>query len=199
MISLKTPCGHFIKVPRKQNPYSLEKDNGNFKRKYLDNLRKITCKCLNLEKIKENLQKSYGENPLEKWEQNHERAILTLKDPSIIIRVKPMLYNEDDKIEFKIQIKELLNLKLIRMSKSPHSSPAFMVRNHAEIKRGKARMVINYKELNKNCLFDGYFIPNKNNLINLAKGKTYFSKFDCKSGFWQIKLAEDRLNTVNCF
>ena len=56
--------------------------------------------------------------------------------------------------------------------------------------KSKARMVINYKELNKNCLFDGYFIPNKNNLINLAKGKTYFSKFDCKSGFWQIKLEE---------
>lgn len=47
-----------------------------------------------------------------------------------------MLYNEEDKLEFKIQIKELLNLKLIRMSKSPHSSSSFMVRNNAEIKRG---------------------------------------------------------------
>ena len=51
--------------------------------------------------------------------------------------------------------------------------PAFMVRNHAELKRGKPRMVINYKELNKNCIFDEYFIPNKNNLINLAKVKNH--------------------------
>ena len=95
-----------------------------------------------------------------------------------------MIYNQEDKIEFEKQIKELLDLKLIRPSKSPHSSPAFMIRNHAEVKRGKARMVINYKELNKATKFDGYFIPNKNVLINLAKGKKYYSKFDCKSGFW---------------
>ena len=91
-----------------------------------------------------------------------------------------MIYTEEDKIEFKTQIKEILSLKLIRQSNSPHSSPAFMVRNHAEIKREKIRMVINYKELNRHSIFDGYFLPNKNTLINLAKGKKYFSKFDCK-------------------
>ena len=36
-----------------------------------------------------------------------------------------------------------------------------MVRKHSEIKRGKGRMVINYKEVNKNTKFDGYYIPNK--------------------------------------
>ena len=41
-------------------------------------------------------------------------------------------------------------------------------------------MVINYKEVNKNTKFDGYYIPNKEILINLAKGKNYYSKFDCK-------------------
>ena len=45
-------------------------------------------------------------------------------------------------------------------------------------------MVINYKELNKHSIFDGYFLPNKITLINLAKGKKYFFKFDCKSRFW---------------
>ena len=32
-------------------------------------------------------------------------------------------------------------------------------------------MVINYKEVNKNTKFDGYYIPNTEILINLAKGK----------------------------
>ena len=41
-------------------------------------------------------------------------------------------------------------MNLIRESKSPNSSPAFMVRKHSEIKSGKARMVINYKKVNKN-------------------------------------------------
>jgi len=40
-----------------------------------------------------------------------------------------------------------LDKGLIRISKSPHTSPAFMVRNHAEKKREKPRMVINYKSL----------------------------------------------------
>ena len=45
-----------------------------------------------------------------------------------------------------------------------------MVRKHSEIKRGKARMVINYK-VNKNTKFNGYYIPNKEILINLGKSE----------------------------
>ena len=33
-----------------------------------------------------------------------------------------------------------------------------MVRNHVEENRGKVRMVINYKKLNDNIIFDGYYI-----------------------------------------
>jgi len=44
-----------------------------------------------------------------------------------------------------------------------------MVRNHAEEKRGKARMVISYKKLNDNTVFDGYYIPNKKLLFNKFK------------------------------
>ena len=56
-----------------------------------------------------------------------------------------MRYGQEDRQEFDKQIKELLELKIIWESKSPHSTPDFMVRNHAEIKQGKARTVINYK------------------------------------------------------
>ena len=65
-----------------------------------------------------------------------------------------------------------------------------MVVNEAERKRGKARMVINYKKLNQLTKIDNYFLPNKEVLINLVKSKKFFSKFDCKSGFWQIKMKE---------
>ena len=54
-------------------------------------------------------------------------------------------------------------------------------------------MVINYKEVDKNTKFDGYYIPNKEILINLARGKNYNSKFGCKSGFWQIKMDNDSI------
>ena len=41
-----------------------------------------------------------------------------------------------------------------------------MVRNRNEINRNKARMVVNYKQLNDNTIFDGYFLPNKETLIH---------------------------------
>ena len=114
-------------------------------------------------------------------------------DPDKVIRVRPMIYSQEDIEDFKIQINELIQLDLIRESKRPHSSSAFMVRKHSEIKRGKARMVINYKEVNKNTKFDGYYIPNKEILINLARGKNYYGKFDCKSRFWHIKMDNDSI------
>lgn len=91
-----------------------------------------------------------------------------------------MRYTAEDREEFAKQISDLLKQRLIRPSISPHSSPAFLVRNHAEQKRGKARMVINYKALNENTKFDGPSFSNSR----------IFSKVDCKSGFWQIMLEE---------
>lgn len=51
-------------------------------------------------------------------------------------------------------------------------------------------MVINYKQLNEKTKFDGYFLPHKDTLITRIQGKEIYSKFGCKSGFWQIKLEE---------
>ena len=68
-----------------------------------------------------------------------------------------------------------------------------MVRNHAEEKRGKARMIINYKKLNDNTVFDGYYIPNKTVLFNRIQGVSWFSKMDCTSGCWLIKMDEESI------
>ena len=65
-----------------------------------------------------------------------------------------------------------------------------MVDSHSEQKRGKPRMVINYKRINEVTAFDGYFLPNKEVLINKTLSRKWFSKFDCKSEFYQIKLTE---------
>ena len=101
-----------------------------------------------------------------------------------MIRVKPMIYTKKDMDKFDIQIEELLDKKLIEETNGPYSSPAFMVRNHSEIKREKARIVVNYERLNEQLEFDRYFISRKDVLVNQTKGPKIFSKFDCKSGFW---------------
>lgn len=143
---------------------------------------------LSLEEIERSLEENMGENSLELWQKDQARCEILLKDPEKIIRVKPMQYSPQDREEFDQQIKELIKVNLIRPSKSPHSSPAFMVRNHDEKLRKKPRMAINYKKLNSFTIRDGYFLPNKESLIREVQEKTIFIKFDCKSRYWQVKM-----------
>jgi len=219
-IVLKTPCHHLIVVKRIKNPYTRKFPINHTKRtsqrgdigykhhpklekgvplleyykddplSYQVNLRRLD---IQIENIKQKLKQCYTENPLQFWDKNQITAKLVMKDKDKEIRVRPMRYNPEDQKEFSCQLKELLNLKMIRASHSPHSSPAFLVRKHAEITRGKPRMVINYKKLNDNTVFDGHFLPHKESLINWTRDKKIFSKFDCKSGFWQIKMDPDSI------
>ncbi|KAL6204213.1 hypothetical protein ACLB2K_021481 [Fragaria x ananassa] len=95
-------------------------------------------------------------------------------------------YREEDRKEMENQIQELLEKKLIRPSNGPHHAPAFLVRNHTEQLKGKARMVIDYRDVNKKTIKDGYQITQVRVLINMLKRAKIFSKFDAKSGFWQV-------------
>ena len=104
-----------------------------------------------------------------------------------------MVYANQDVKEFNKQVQELLDRGLIKNNKRPHISHAFVVRNHAKEKREKPRMVINYKKLNDNAIFDGYYIPSRIVLFNRIRGASWFSKMDCKSGYWQIKMDEESI------
>ena len=53
-------------------------------------------------------------------------------------------------------------------------------------------MVINYKKLKDNTVFDGYIL-NKIVLFNRIQGASWISKMDCKSGYWQIKIDGKRI------
>ncbi|CAL2257673.1 unnamed protein product [Prunus armeniaca] len=97
----------------------------------------------------------------------------------------------------KKEIHELLQKKIIRKSKSPWYCPAFYVQKNAELERGVPRLVINYKPLNSVLEWIRYPIPNKRDLINRLGKAVVYSKFDMKSGFWQIQIHEsDRYKTA---
>lgn len=145
-----------------------------------------------LSKINALLDKVCSENPIDPEKSKRwMTASIKLKDPNTVVRVKPMQYNPEDRIEFSKQIKELLDLKIIIPSKSPHQSPAFLVENEAERRRGKKRMVVNYKKINDATIGDSHNLPNKDELFTLIRGKTIYSSFDCKSGFWQVFLDQE--------
>ncbi|GJZ48144.1 Orf y [Tanacetum coccineum] len=141
--------------------------------------------------IEEILDKVCSENPIDPQKtKGWMKATIKLIDPNTVVRVKPMCYSPQDRIEFTKQINELLDMKLIVQSKSPHMSPAFLVENEAEKRRGKKRMVVNYKKINEATIGDSHNLPNMQELLTLLRGKSIFSSFDCKSGFWQVLLDE---------
>ncbi|KAA0068171.1 Enzymatic polyprotein [Cucumis melo var. makuwa] len=67
----------------------------------------------------------------------------------------------------------------------------------AEKERGVPRLVINYKPLNKVLKWIRYPIPNRQDLLKRITLAKVFSKFDMKSGFWQIQIhSSDRYKTA---
>jgi len=100
------------------------------------------------ERQEELCKEFYSNNPSKFWDKDETFAKITLLSPNTIIRVKQMVYTHQDIQEFDKQIK--VDKGLIKNSRSPHTSLAFMARNNAEEKRGKTRMVINYKKLSGN-------------------------------------------------
>ena len=94
-------------------------------------------------------------------------------------------------------MKDLIYKNLIRKRQFPWSCVAFYVKKPSEIERGVPRLVINYKPLNKVLKWIRYPIPNKRDLFGRLYNASIFSKFDIKSGFWQIQLHEkDRYKTT---
>jgi len=105
--------------------------------------------------------------------------------------------NEELLQYYQKEIQDLLNKGLIRKSKNPWSCAAFYVNKQAELERGTPRLVINYKPLNQALQWIMYLIPNKKDLLNRLNSAKIFSKFDLKSGFWQIHIQEsDRYKTA---
>ncbi|KAL2248349.1 UNVERIFIED_CONTAM: Enzymatic polyprotein, partial [Sesamum indicum] len=148
---------------------------------------------LSLENVKRLIQRNFSENPLAWWDRNKIEATLKVKEQCKYeyVRYKPIQMNMEDKKDMQMIIKEHISLGLIKLGISTYSSPGFLVRNYGEIKRGKPRLVINYQGINKILEFDGYYIPSREHLIDCIKEAKVFSKFDCKSGFYQIKMENE--------
>ena len=113
--------------------------------------------------IEETLDEVCLDNPLDSLKNtNHELIVIKLKNSNDEINVPNRIpFSIRDVEEFQQECKDLLDKDLIRPSSSPHSAPAFYVENHNEIKRGKRRMMINYKKLNLATIGDSYKLSRK--------------------------------------
>ncbi|KAH8340342.1 hypothetical protein KR074_002460 [Drosophila pseudoananassae] len=96
------------------------------------------------------------------------------------------------------EIKELLQNGIIRPSRSPYNSPAWVVDKKGTDDNGskKKRLVIDFRKLNERTIADRYPMPSIPMILaNLGKAQ-FFTTLDLKSGYHQIYLAEkDREKT----
>jgi hypothetical protein len=92
--------------------------------------------------------------------------------------------------ELKMQLKELLDLGLIRPSVSPWAAPAIFIQK----KDGSWRICIDYHQLNKATIKNQYPLPRIDDLFDQMKGATMFSKIDLQSGYHQLQIKEDEIS-----
>ena len=89
---------------------------------------------------------------------------------------------------------------MIRPSKSRHRTTTIIVNSGTTIdpttgieKKGKERMVFNYKRLNDITKKDQYSLPGINTILKKVSNSKVYSKFDLKSGFHQVAMHPDSI------
>nr|GEU53984.1 putative reverse transcriptase domain-containing protein [Tanacetum cinerariifolium] len=84
--------------------------------------------------------------------------------------------------ELSDQLKELLEKGFIRLSSSLWGAPVLFVKN----KDGSFRMCIDYRELNKLTVNNGYPLPRIDDLFDQLQGSSMYSKIYLRSGYHQL-------------
>ena len=93
----------------------------------------------------------------------------------------PNSWNE----EVNEHITEMLKNGIIRPSKSPYNCPIILVR-----KRGKARFVCDYRDLNRETKRDTYPLPNIKDYIEIMEGAKFWFTLDAVSAYWSVKIKQ---------
>ncbi|KAI5427421.1 hypothetical protein KIW84_032730 [Lathyrus oleraceus] len=94
-------------------------------------------------------------------------------------------------------MQQLLKQGLIEPTKSEWPCQAFYMKKRSDKLRGKNRLVIDYKPLNHFLKDDKFPIPKASSLNVFIKDAQSYSKFNLKSGFWQLGIdPKDRYKTA---
>ena len=97
-------------------------------------------------------------------------------------RIPPAMYQE-----LKDHLQDLLDQNVISKSHSPFSSNVVLVRK----KTGELRLCVDFRQLNNNTIKDAYALPRLDETLDSLAGAKYFTVLDMKSGYYQIKMADE--------
>lgn len=119
---------------------------------------------------------------------NYEMKItLTSNKP---IQYRPYRHSVAERSTMREMVDELLHHNIIRDSNSEYASPALLVSK----KNGEKRLCIDYRALNKITVKDKYPIPRIEDLIDRLQGNKFYTSLDLKSGYYQLKMAEEAIH-----
>lgn len=84
------------------------------------------------------------------------------------------------KEEVSKELERMLDVGVIKPSKSPWASPIVIVRKSD----GSIRFCVDYRKVNEVTINDSYPLPR----IDVLRGSSWFSVLDLQSVFWQVKM-----------
>ncbi|CAF1532708.1 unnamed protein product, partial [Rotaria sordida] len=120
-----------------------------------------------------------------------QSAIRTGDHPPIYSKQYSASY-KDQEIKFQ-ETQKLLERGQIEESTSPWSSPIVLVKK----KDKTMRFCIDYRRLNAITIKDAFSLPRIDEIFDQLSDATYYTKFDFKSGYFQVPLSkEDRPKTA---
>ena len=90
--------------------------------------------------------------------------------------------------ELKAEITRLLDQGFIRVAHSPFGCPVVFAKKPGDTKR---RLCIDYRDLNRLTIKDKYPLPRVDELMDRLHGAKYFSKLDLRSGYHQVRIADE--------
>jgi len=97
---------------------------------------------------------------------------------------------ESLKPEVEKQIKEMLQMGIVKPSKSEIASPIVCVSKGKDGKDG-VRIAIDYRYLNKFYLGDAYPTPDIGDIIQRVGKAPFITTCDLKGAYWQVCVKED--------
>ena len=89
--------------------------------------------------------------------------------------------------DLKKDIQEMIDLRIMTESDSPHASPIVIVKKPD----GPNTLCVDYMKLNKIIVFDPEPMPTAEELFHKISDDNFFSKVDLSNGYWQIKVSEE--------
>jgi hypothetical protein len=96
----------------------------------------------------------------------------------------PYRMSTPELVEFKLQLREMMDKGYIWPSVSPWGAPILFVKK----KDGTLRLCIDYRQLNKVIIKNKYPLPRIDDLFDQLGGASIFSKIDMRSGYHQVRI-----------